>query len=197
VIGPLRRVYEIVFGALHGVPESGSVKPGQGRLMKRNSVEEFDSHFAGAFGARWPALRAALLAPVRKTTLDNPFALQNYALDEASLAPVKALDLRPGSRFADFCASPGGKSLAAIFALRAEGEFFCNDLSPARVTRLRAVLHDCLPPEVMSRVQVSRSDASRWGLRRAGEFDRVLVDAPCSGERHLLASPRELARWSL
>ncbi len=44
---------------------------------------------------------------------------------------------------------------------------------------------------------MTKSDASRWGLSKTEEFDRILVDAPCSGERHLLKKPLELARWSL
>jgi 16S rRNA C967 or C1407 C5-methylase (RsmB/RsmF family) len=167
---------------------------------KKDGARDFAAYFAAVYGERWPALRAALEDEPRKTTLSNPFGLQDYALDEASLYPVKHLDLQPGQRIADLCASPGGKSLAGIFALKGEGQWFCNDLSPVRTTRLRAVLFDCVPSEVMARVHVSRSDASRWGIRgqraELAAFDRVLVDAPCSGERHLLAAPMELARWS-
>lgn len=165
--------------------------------MKKDSTQQFETHFAASYGERWPQLRAALLSASKKISMINPFGLQEYALDPASLYPIEQLDLRPELRIADFCASPGGKALAGIFALRGQGEWFCNDLSPGRVSRLKAVLHDCLPPEILARVRVSCSDASRWGLRWTGEFDRVLVDAPCSGERHLLASPQELARWSL
>ncbi len=165
--------------------------------MKKDSAQQFETHFSALYGERWVHLRAALLAAPKKISMINPFGLAEYALDPASLYPIEQLDLKPGMRIADFCASPGGKSLAGIFALRGQGEWFCNDLSPGRVARLKAVLHDCLPPEILARVRVSCSDASRWGMRWKGEFDRILVDAPCSGERHLLASPQELARWSL
>lgn len=148
------------------------------------------------YGARWEALRAALLAPPTKVTLSNPFGLADYSLDEASLLPPRYLAPNPGDRVGDFCASPGGKSLAMIFALRGEAAWHLNDLSPARLSRLKAVLHDSLPAEVLARIRFSRGDASQWGRRVPGEFDRILVDAPCSGERHLLATPSELARWS-
>lgn len=162
-------------------------------------AEAFDQHFAALYGERWPALRASLLIEPRKHTLLNPFSqdLQNYILDEASLVPVKHLAAAPGQRVADFCASPGGKSLASIFALGGEGEWFCNDLSPNRVARLKAVFFDCLPEQVRRKVRISRGDASLWGQRYRAEFDRILVDAPCSGERHLLESPVQLERWSL
>ncbi|NJL24701.1 MAG: hypothetical protein HC902_05720 [Calothrix sp. SM1_5_4] len=162
----------------------------------RDGAESFDHYFAGIYGGRWPALKAALREDPRKSVIKNPFGLQDYALDEASLYPAKWLDVHAGMAIADLCASPGGKSLASIFKVKGKGRFHCNDLSSARVKRLLAVLHDCVPEEVLMGVRVTTGDASRFGLRHAGEFDRVLVDAPCSGERHLLASPRELSRWS-
>lgn len=143
-------------------------------------------------------MKAALLLEPEKTVLKNPFGggLQDYALDKASVLPVQALDFKAGDTMADFCASPGGKSVCAIFQARGEGRWFCNDLSPARVKRLGSVMHDCLPPEVLARVTVSKSDASRWGMRFPEEFPKILLDAPCSGERHLLADVKEIARWS-
>lgn len=160
-------------------------------------MDAFHRHFSEIYGERWTALHAALLQPPRRTTLANPFGLAEYTLDEASLLPVKHLQVQAGVRGADFCASPGGKTIAALFAVQGEVDWFCSDLSSARVARLKAVLHDCLPPPVMARVHVKAGDAGRWGLRFKESFDRVLVDAPCSGERHLLESARELERWSL
>lgn len=169
---------------------------GRDKKRKTKGAADFEAHFARIFGARWKALRAALLVEPRKAVLSNPFGLQDYALDEGSLAAAEALDVKPGESVADLCASPGGKSLVTLFAARGQGQWLCNDLSPARVKRLKAVLHDCLPPEVLSRVHVTASDASRFGLKHKDKFDKVLVDAPCSGERHMLASPQEIARWS-
>ncbi len=168
-------------------------------MKKRESAEqEFDNYFTEIYGARWSSLRSALLSSARKATLQNPFGepYQAYTLDEASLGPVKLLEIQAGERVADFCASPGGKALSAIFTLRGQADWYCNDLSPARVTRLKAVFHDCLPKEILAKVRFSRGDASLWGRRYPGEFDKILVDAPCSGERHLLQSAKELARWS-
>lgn len=170
--------------------------------MKKSRIsgaEAFEQHFGELYGERWPALKAALLVEPRRAHLQNPFSkeLQGYTLDEASLAPVRHLNIRPGDQVADFCSSPGGKLVASIFAIQGQGHWIANDLSPARVARLKAVLHDCLPPEIMSRVRVLNHDASRWGSRFKDVFDRILVDAPCSGERHLLESPKELDRWSL
>lgn len=164
-----------------------------------SGAEAFDRYFGELYGERWPALKAALVAKPRRVHLTNPFSmdLEGYALDEASLAPVRHLNVRPGDRVADFCASPGGKLIASIFAVHGEAHWIANDFSAARVARLKAVLHDCLPPAVLARVRVFHGDASRWGGRFKETFDRILVDAPCSGERHLLERPKEIERWTL
>jgi 16S rRNA C967 or C1407 C5-methylase (RsmB/RsmF family) len=169
--------------------------------VSKNSprLDQFNSYFFSCYGERWESLRAALLDQAPKFQLRNPFGneLSDYSLDPASLYPVQYLSVEPGDHIADFCASPGGKSLAMIFAVKGEAHWFCNDLSPGRVARLKAVMHDCLPAQVRERVHITQSDASRWGLKRKEHFNRILVDAPCSGERHLMNSPKELARWSL
>lgn len=166
---------------------------------KPERAQLFEDYFNSIYGERWAKIREGLRHPPRQQVLKNPFSdnLQDYRLDVASLAPTHHLDARIGHRIADFCASPGGKSLSLIFALKGEASFSCNDLSPGRVQRLKAVFHDCLPAEIFARIDISRSDASRWGLSRKEEFDRILIDAPCSGERHLLESPQELGRWSM
>lgn len=161
---------------------------------KRNPIQEFDDFFRSVYGARWDVLKPALRREPNKITLHNPFARDRYDLDEASVVPV--VWLGEGEYHADFCASPGGKLLTRIFQREGRGRWFASDMSPARVARLKAVLHDCLPQEILNRIDVRVGDASRWGMKMPEQFDSVLVDAPCSGERHLLESPQEIGRWS-
>jgi len=74
------------------------------------------------------------------------------------------------------------------------GYLECNDISPDRRLRLVKVLKHYLPPSCLIRTHVTLGDAtkyhfvSRFGLER--KFDRILVDAPCSSERHLLQELR-------
>jgi len=58
------------------------------------------------------------------------------------------------------------------------------------------VLEDYLPRDVLARVRVTGHDGAKWCLHETEAFDRVLLDAPCSGERHLLENPEELKVWS-
>jgi 16S rRNA (cytosine967-C5)-methyltransferase len=94
--------------------------------------------------------------------------------DQASAFVVGALDPRPGDRVYDACAAPGGKALFAAERVGPEGRVLASDVSPRRVrliaeagARLQQrpwlVAHDAVHPAV------------------AGSFERVLVDAPCSG----------------
>jgi len=98
------------------------------------------------------------------------FAVQ----DQASAFVVRALDPRPGERVLDLCAGPGGKAAQIACALRPEGTAVGGDRS---LPRARLVVEQArrLGVRVLVLVQDGRSPALR------GPFDRVLVDAPCSG----------------
>ncbi len=101
---------------------------------------------------------------------DGWFAIQ----DQASAFVVDALDVRPGDRVFDACAAPGGKSAHAACLAGSLGQVVAGELHPERAPLIRAT-GDRLGVRIITLVQ----DASRPALR--GPFDRVLVDAPCSG----------------
>jgi 16S rRNA (cytosine967-C5)-methyltransferase len=98
--------------------------------------------------------------------------------DEGSQLVAVLADARPGMRVADWCAGAGGKTLALAGAMQNRGQLLACDVSAARldgaVRRLRrAGVHN------VERHPVVAGD--KWAKRRAGSFDRVLVDAPCTG----------------
>ena len=142
------------------------------KKIRETSIEAFHRYFTEVYGARWPVLLEALVQTPRRAVMQNPFGdgLQDYTLDEASLLPAKHLAAREGQKIADFCASPGGKSLATMFAVMGNADFFCSDLSPARITRLRAVFQDCLPEAVLRRIQVMRGGRQPVGNELSQQF---------------------------
>jgi 16S rRNA C967 or C1407 C5-methylase (RsmB/RsmF family) len=71
-----------------------------------------------------------------------------------------------------------------------------NDVSGQRRERLRRVLSEHLPLDILARVTVTGYDASAWLLHEREGFDRILLDAPCSSERHLLSSEKHLSTWT-
>jgi len=98
------------------------------------------------------------------------FAVQ----DQASAFVVETLDARRGDRVLDVCAAPGGKAAFLACRVTEEGLTIAGDVSPGRVGLIPPLLD-----RLGVRPRVVVQDATRPALR--GPFDRVLVDAPCSG----------------
>jgi len=100
-----------------------------------------------------------------------------YYVQEASqLLPVLALAPRPGERILDLCAAPGGKASQIAQYMRDKGLLVANEPAPKR---LRALLANLYRLGVRCAV-VTECPGERFP--GDGEYDRVLVDAPCSGE---------------
>jgi len=156
---------------------------------------DFETYYRDIFGERWPALREALLRP----GTPEPFAkglVKPYHLDRASVIAALAPGEVGDRRVLDLCAAPGGKTLVLASSLGPQGCIVANERSSDRRRRLKAVLDEHLPPEVRRRIEVTGHDAARWGVHERDAYDLVLLDAPCSSERHVLQSPPHLAAWS-
>ncbi len=156
---------------------------------------EFDRFYSGIYGGRWSGLKAALLEPARKIERLCFGGFSRYVLDAASIHAAEALGVRPGERVLDACAAPGGKTLVLLEALDGNGELVANELSSPRRFRLKQVIEDHVPPSLLGLVSVTAFDANRFGLKKEGYFDRVLLDAPCSSEAHLLSEDPEQRSW--
>ena len=190
----------------------------------------FDAFYAAQYGARWPTLKQALLAPKQHVAIYNPYTTSQpnaesqelagisfahtvaaqhdtpqpttnglynyYLLDAASILPVEALDIHPGERVIDLCAAPGGKSLLCAFKLAGQGQLVANDRSNNRRMRIHRIMDEYLPESARQVVQITGHDATRWSQYEQSCYDKVLLDAPCSSERHVLEHPSELAHWA-
>lgn len=122
--------------------------------------------------------------------------LDCYVMDPASIIAARSLPVKDGDLVLDLCAAPGGKTLVLAEFLQTSGELVANELSPERRGRLQKVIQSYVPREVRERIWVKGQDGSRWGLKQPNHFNAVLIDAPCSGERHLFENPAELENWS-
>ncbi|KAK5641965.1 hypothetical protein RI129_010512 [Pyrocoelia pectoralis] len=110
-----------------------------------------------------------------------------YIMDGGSVLPVLALDLKPGHRFLDMCAAPGGKSFIALQTLY-PNYVVCNDVSISRVNRILSVLEQYFYDLderwfKQNRIKVTQVDGRSIDK---GNFDRILVDVPCTTDRHSL-----------
>jgi len=139
----------------------------------------------------------------------EPPLTSHYMLDGASPLPALALAPKPGERVLDLCAAPGGKSLVLAGQLFANGSappatgslLVSNDRSRPRRARLRRVLSDYLGSTLTAEdgaVRVTGFDATYARIPTStwpDYFDKILVDAPCSSERHVMHGSAG-ATWS-
>ncbi|XP_061587193.1 5-methylcytosine rRNA methyltransferase NSUN4 isoform X1 [Cololabis saira] len=110
-----------------------------------------------------------------------------YLMDAASVLPCLALDVQEGHTLLDLCAAPGGKTLALLQTQMIR--FLClNDDSVSRTLRLKKVLGSYVPREFLTddRLRITSFDGTKWGEIERNTFDRVLVDVPCTTDRHSL-----------
>ena len=169
------------------LPDPAEAEPAAEAMAERGFLSLRTNRCASTPEQLEDALRDAGLAPERgavhpdcllldggdPTTFphwsDGWFAVQ----DQASAFVVEALDVRPGHRVLDACAGPGGKT-AHLACLAGDGFVVAADLHPQRAELVRSGAERLgLHPSVLA------ADATAPALR--GVFDRVLVDAPCSG----------------
>ena len=113
--------------------------------------------------------------------------------DEGSQLVALLADAKPGMRVVDFCAGAGGKTLALAAQMQNKGKLVACDVLQGRVDRAATRLNRAGVYNV-ERLGLS-SERDPWVKRHAGGFDRVLVDAPCSGTGTWRRNPD--ARWRL
>lgn len=101
-----------------------------------------------------------------------------YAQEPSASAPAALLDVHPGMRVADLCAAPGGKTSQLAAALQGQGILVANEFVAARAEILRQNLERM----GVTNALITNEDTARLAAAWPARFDRVLVDAPCSGE---------------
>ncbi len=111
--------------------------------------------------------------------------------DEGSQLVALLVDAQPGDRVVDFCAGAGGKALAIAAQMNNKGHLVACDVSEGRLKRCAERLRKAGLHNVQTRLLESETD--RWVKRHKGGYDRVLVDAPCSGTGTWRRNPD--ARW--
>lgn len=115
-----------------------------------------------------------------------------YIQEPSAMAPVTLLSPQPGEKILDLCAAPGGKSTQIAAAMQGEGLLITNEIHPARA-------------------KILSENVERMGIRNAcvlnetpehladifeRYFDRILVDAPCSGEGMFRKNEAAGEEWS-
>jgi 16S rRNA (cytosine1407-C5)-methyltransferase len=159
--------------------------------------DQFESYYAGVYGSRWKDLRESLLQKNDPVPYGDGL-VKPYMLDRASALAAQSLDLSAEGPILDACAAPGGKTLVIASRMGERSALLANEISGERRRRLAKVLDEHLPRELRERVRVAGFDAAAAGGRASerGRFAAILLDAPCSSERHVLANEKALAEWT-
>ena len=114
-----------------------------------------------------------------------------YVQEPSALAVGEALDVRPGQRVLDLAAAPGGKATQAAARLGGDGVVVANEVQRSRVQALA----DNLDRWGSWRTVLAAETVAGLAGRLPGAFDRVLLDAPCSGEGLFRRNPAAAAQW--
>lgn len=114
-----------------------------------------------------------------------------YIQEAASMIPPIVLEPKPGEKILDMCAAPGSKSTQIVQYMENKGTLIANDYLGKRIAPLGIN---------MQRVSASNTILTlmqgNWFAKSGIEFDRVLVDAPCSGTGTIRKSLKTLRIWN-
>lgn len=114
-----------------------------------------------------------------------------YLQEPSAMTPANRLQIEPGDYVLDLCAAPGGKATELGAKLKNQGLLVANDISNSRAKALLKNL------ELMgiSNIYVTSEDPDRLAEKLNGFFDKILVDAPCSGEGMFRKDPKMISFW--
>lgn len=118
-----------------------------------------------------------------------------YVQEISSMLPILALNPQPDELILDLFASPGSKTTQMASRMLNQGTIIANELKLDRIKPLSANLERC----AVTNTIISRKDAVDFCLKlsqKQFKFDKILLDAPCSGEGTLRSSPKTFITWN-
>ncbi len=189
--------------------------------MKQMLKEEYEEFLASYDLPKYQSLRMNPLKTQKDRFLkQNPFSLEQipwaengfyytsedtpgkhpyhdagvyYIQEPSAMAPVEYLEAVPGEKILDLCAAPGGKSTQIAAAMKGEGLFVCNEIHPARAK----ILSENIERMGITNALVTNETPQHLSEIFESYFDRILVDAPCSGEGMFRKNEDACGEWSL
>ena len=114
-----------------------------------------------------------------------------YIQEPSAMSAAAILNVQPGDRVLDLCASPGGKSTQIASALGGSGLLVSNEINYGRMPQLVRNIEMAGVKNAM----ILCEKPGRLAARFSAYFDKILVDAPCSGEGMFRKDPEAIAAW--
>lgn len=115
-----------------------------------------------------------------------------YIQEPSAMAPAVFMEAAPGERILDLCAAPGGKTTQLAAAMGGEGLLIANEIHPARAR----ILSENVERMGLCNTVVTNEAPGKLAEFFPGYFDKILVDAPCSGEGMFRKNEEAIQEWS-
>ncbi len=115
-----------------------------------------------------------------------------YIQEPSAMLPAELLEAKPGEKILDLCAAPGGKSTQIAAAMEGDGILICNEIHPARAK----ILSENVERLGIVNAMVTNETPQRISGIFRDYFDRIMVDAPCSGEGMFRKNEEACEQWS-
>lgn len=119
-----------------------------------------------------------------------------YVQELSSLMPILAMSPKENELFLDLCAAPGSKTTQAAAKMKNEGTIIANEMSLDRMRILASNLERC----GVTNTIITRKEGQAFCKKLNDlkiKFDKILLDAPCSGEGTLRSSPKTYLMWNI
>ncbi len=115
-----------------------------------------------------------------------------YSQEASAMAVASVVQAQPGEKILDLCAAPGGKSTQIAADMQGQGLLVANEIIPKRAK----ILAENIERMGISNALVTNHDPESLAAHFPGFFDKILVDAPCSGEGMFTKSQAAREGWS-
>lgn len=115
-----------------------------------------------------------------------------YLQEPSAMAVAEVLDPKPGDILLDLCAAPGGKSTHIAAYMHGEGLLISNEIHPKRARILAQNIERC----GIKNAVVTNESPAKLSAKFPAFFDKIIVDAPCSGEGMFRKMPEAKDEWS-
>ena len=174
---------------------SYEISPYQGLRINRTKVEprEWEDGLSPFPVQRIPWCTNGYYYPEKIRAAKHPYYYAGlyYIQEPSAMAPASVLPVTPGDAVLDLCAAPGGKSTELGARLEGEGLLVSNDISNSRARALLKNLELFGIPNICVTSESPEKLADTFGMF----FDKILVDAPCSGEGMFRKDPDLIKSW--
>lgn len=115
-----------------------------------------------------------------------------YIQEPSAMSPATYLEAKPGERILDLCASPGGKTTQIASYMQQQGLLVCNEIHPQRAK----ILSENVERMGIRNALVTNETPQKLATVFDAYFDKILVDAPCSGEGMFRKNEDAQTEWS-